>query len=108
MKVALLDHNQVYQGLREIDLAEFDARVHVYAEEFGGDCDLPPGKYYWDAEHSQFCPFDDGLSAAPLPFAPSAEQALASVIRAALGAGVPVGAPAEAWLAAFSKTIDAL
>lgn len=54
--VAVLDESGVYQGLMEIAATAFNPERHVDAQEFGGDCDLPPGRYRWSAMRKRFDP----------------------------------------------------
>lgn len=50
--IAVLDEDGVYQGLREIPLNDL-APDHVHLPD---GCDLPPGRYKWDADVKAFMP----------------------------------------------------
>jgi|SRR6266850_7274472 len=55
IKVALLEQpGDMFVGQAEIDAADFDARIHVRAVEYGGDCDNAPLRYYWHREYKRF------------------------------------------------------
>jgi len=45
--------DSVYMGMVEIDESELGPR-HLLASEFGGECDLPVGRYAWDAAEKSF------------------------------------------------------
>ena len=55
IKVALLEQpGDVFAGQAEIDVADFDERIHLRAAEYGGDCDNAPGKYCWNRSAKRF------------------------------------------------------
>jgi hypothetical protein len=52
VQVAILDADGVYQGIGNVTRAQLQPG-HV---ELPHGCDLPPGKYFWDAGRKTFMP----------------------------------------------------
>jgi len=67
----------VYLGLEDIDDADYDPAEHLLGSEFGGTCDLPPNRYWWDRGRKTFRALEDELTRPQPPTAPSALNALA-------------------------------
>ena len=55
-KVAVLDEDGVYQGMQDIPLSALTPD-HVHLPD---GCDLPPGRYWWDAKNKTFMPNPKG------------------------------------------------
>lgn len=92
---AILDINGVYFGMEEVvQLLEGDVEVPE-------NCDLPPGKYKWVPELSQFYAVPKSQHTIT-PNAPLADRALYEVIKS-----MP-NPPAYCleWCAWFEKTLD--
>ncbi len=111
VRVARLDHDQVYFGLVEKPLEEVQAGELVFgAPELAGglpagamyvdrDCDLPPGAYRWNGKAFEPLPRSQRKAAIE---APTLEQAFFDF--AMNGAG---GVRWKAWADWFAKTMEA-
>ena len=98
-KAALLDERGVFLRTVElVDESELTARM-VDLRAFGGDCDLPGGKYRWDGVGT-FVPL-------PVERQKRAEEAptLEEAFYAFLKEG-PAAPSVDAWLAWYEKTLD--
>lgn len=101
VQIALLDADNVYLGMDEIEEKDLDPDLHV---ALPGGCDLPPNRYRWDGAQKTFVPIKgdavktvettDTLAAIALGFAALAEQ----------GAVLP--AETERWMKFHFKSID--
>lgn len=112
VRVARLDHEQVYFGLVEKPLAEVKAGELVFgppelakqlplgAAYVDRHCDLPSGAYRWEAGKAAFEPLPRAQRKSALE-APSLEQAFYDFLT-----NGPEGKSVRAWAEWFRKTMD--
>lgn len=100
MQVALLDAADVYLGT-ELLPADRITPAHVRLPD---GCDLPPGKYYWARTANSFLPLRTPQQVAET--SPVALNALAWMLLAMHGAGLPLPSASMQWLDFYVKTID--
>ena len=97
---ALLDESGIYIGMVEVP-AEPTSRHLLEISS----CDLPPGRYRWNAVDGCFdVAAVESLAAAPC--VPSLERAVFSLARAFESAGNPLPADVASWCAWYQKTLE--
>ena len=118
VRVARLDHDQVYFGLVEKPLAEVQAGELVFgdpalAEElpFGAryvdrDCDLAAGAYRWESAAGAFEPLPSSQRKAAIE-APTLEQAFYDFVTDQ-GRITPSAPRVAAWAQWFRKSMEAI
>lgn len=84
IRAARLDGRGVYQGMDEFDALEDLTARHIPEVT---DCDLPPGKYRWNAQMKTFDALERS-SIRPAPDVPAIEDVIYE-LAAALGERVP-------------------
>lgn len=99
VRAALLDGDGVYLGMDDIPA---DLLTDRHLPEVG-DCDLPPGKYRWDADRKTFLPLARP-SRDSLP--PEAVRAIALGFLALSAQGAKLPRETQDWLKEYASSFD--
>lgn len=106
-KVAVLDAGGVLMAVEEIASSAEITPAHLDLRPYGGDCDLPAGKYRWDEAAEHFIPLkrSEQLLEAPGGNRVSLEEAFAQLLE--LNPQLKQGDRTMVWLAGFRSSVDA-
>lgn len=98
--IAMLGFGGVYLGTQEIDADSLEPG-HVHLPD---GCDLPSGKYRWDADRKTFVPLESPAAVALRE--PHALNAIAAGFLAMWDAGIPLARVTLGWLDFYVRSID--